>query len=100
MTPSKPIRKLAVLALAAGLVGCAANEPKRAGEAGNQAHETGNEAQERAVTQWLDQQRSGESAGSRPTLGGPELQRIYDRYLESFTHPIPDQFQVENTTER
>lgn len=93
MSPSTPIRKLTVLALAAGLIGCAGNEPRRAQQPDHQA-------QERAVTQWLDQQRSGESAGSRPTLGGPELQRIYDRYLESFTHPIPERFQVETTTER
>ncbi|TVP53340.1 MAG: DUF3613 domain-containing protein [Halomonadaceae bacterium] len=48
------------------------------------------------VTQWLDLQRSGEQAGSTPYTGGDEMTRTYDRYLDSFIHPIPDEFSFDD----
>ncbi len=43
----------------------------------------------------LEMQRSGEkSVETRPMLKDV-ADRTYERYLESFTHPIPDQFERE-----
>ncbi|APX92853.1 hypothetical protein BWR19_07870 [Halomonas sp. 1513] len=41
----------------------------------------------------LDAQRSGRHASANPqNLSGAAQQRIYRRYLESFSHPIPDTY--------
>lgn len=40
--------------------------------------------------QWLELQRSGKAAGPAQRLSGPAQARIYQRYLEAFTHPIPE----------
>ena len=48
---------------------------------------------------WLDLQAGGTqaSAAERPVTG--ELaERVYQRYLDSFTHPIPEQFSRESFT--
>ncbi|WP_295718816.1 DUF3613 domain-containing protein [uncultured Halovibrio sp.] len=74
-------------------MGCASSRSERTKESSVQEQQ-----RQATVSQWLEKQRSGEVAGSQPTLGGAEMQRIYERYLESFTHPIPDQFEVENAT--
>lgn len=43
----------------------------------------------------LAKQRQGESSvESRPMLKDT-VERSYERYLESFTHPIPDQYERE-----
>ncbi|MCK5768774.1 DUF3613 domain-containing protein [Algiphilus sp.] len=44
--------------------------------------------------QWLDLQVSGETA-SRPPSGmdGEVAQRVWERYLKSFTHDIPESFE-------
>jgi hypothetical protein len=42
---------------------------------------------------WLELQRSGRSAAPERSLPGPVASRIYDRYLNSFEHPVPDQFE-------
>ncbi len=42
---------------------------------------------------WLQLQESGAMAGSRYTLPGQAATLIYQRYLRSFTHPIPLEFE-------
>lgn len=39
---------------------------------------------------WLDMQRSGKSAAPAQRLSSAAEARVYARYLESFTHPIPE----------
>ena len=46
----------------------------------------------RATRQWLQTQGSGEQASTnRPTLSGPALRRVHDRYLRTFEVDIPQQ---------
>jgi len=45
---------------------------------------------------WLDLQRSGRAAAPDRPIPGPVASRIYKRYLESFEHPIPAQFDRES----
>lgn len=46
----------------------------------------------RATRQWLQTQGSGEQASAnRPTLSGPALRRVHDRYLRTFEVDIPQQ---------
>ncbi len=42
---------------------------------------------------WLQLQESGAMAGSRYTLPGQAATLIYQRYLGSFAHPIPPEFE-------
>lgn len=46
---------------------------------------------------WLQLQRSGQEASTteRP-MPGEVAERVYQRYLESFTHPIPSTFERED----
>jgi hypothetical protein len=40
---------------------------------------------------WLELQSSGAAASTtRQTVSGPVADAIYQRYVESFTHPIPE----------
>lgn len=42
---------------------------------------------------WLDLQSSGHAASSHPqTISGPVAAKIYQRYQDSFTHPVPEYF--------
>ncbi|MBE0437126.1 MAG: DUF3613 domain-containing protein [Methylomicrobium sp.] len=42
---------------------------------------------------WLELQRSGRAASStRQTVSGPVAHEIHKRYVESFTHKIPEHF--------
>ena len=46
-----------------------------------------------SVRRLLDLQRSGEQASeNRQYVSGAEMQRIYQRYLDSFEHPVPELF--------
>ena len=43
--------------------------------------------------QWLELQRSGSQASVHPEgISADVSESIYQRYLKSFTHPIPDSF--------
>lgn len=45
---------------------------------------------EPATMIWLELQRSGSQASKhQQTLAGPVMQKVYDRYKESFSRPIP-----------
>ncbi len=42
---------------------------------------------------WLDFQSSGAAASSHPqTISGPVAAKIYQRYQDSFTYPVPEYF--------
>jgi hypothetical protein len=43
-----------------------------------------------ATREWLELQRSGKAAGPAQRLSAPAEARAYARYLEAFTHPIPE----------
>ncbi len=46
---------------------------------------------------WVDMQVAGtQSVSESPALPGPIASKIYDRYANSFAHPIPDRFEREN----
>ncbi|MGZ4957618.1 MAG: DUF3613 domain-containing protein [Methylomonas sp.] len=45
---------------------------------------------------WLQLQESGAMAGSRYKLPGQAATLIYQRYLGSFSYPIPEHFEVED----
>lgn len=53
-----------------------------------------------ATRAWLELQTSGHAASQveRP-MSGPVAERAYKRYLDSFTHPIPERFERESFTE-
>lgn len=40
--------------------------------------------------EWMELQRSGKAAGPSQRLSGAAESRVYARYLENFTHPIPE----------
>lgn len=43
--------------------------------------------------QWLELQKNGHAASPhQQTLPGPAAAQIYERYLNSFSHPIPEYF--------
>ncbi|HEU0197174.1 MAG TPA: DUF3613 domain-containing protein [Nevskiaceae bacterium] len=51
------------------------------------------DASGRLTQSWINLQESGSEAANDPqTLPGPIASEIYDRYLKSFTHPIPEHF--------
>lgn len=53
------------------------------------AYEIGSEAR-----QWLDMQREGTHASPQAqTLPGPVMDQVYQRYIRSFGHPIPDLYE-------
>jgi uncharacterized protein involved in copper resistance len=49
-----------------------------------------------ATRAWLDRQARGDQASpvAQP-LPGPAMERVYERYLKNFTHPIPEHFERE-----
>lgn len=50
-----------------------------------------------ATRAWLDRQRSGVDESRNPHgLTAPEEHRARTRYLESFTHPIPPLFELDD----
>ena len=46
---------------------------------------------------YLDRQRSGEESSNAHGLTPPAERRARKRYLKSFEHPIPDQFESDET---
>jgi hypothetical protein len=42
---------------------------------------------------WLELQRSGQAASPQAQpLSGPAMERVHQRYLKSFEHPLPPYF--------
>lgn len=53
------------------------------------AYEVGSQTQ-----QWLNMQREGSHASPQAqTLPGPVMDQVYQRYIKSFGHPIPDLYE-------
>ena len=49
---------------------------------------------ESPVKAWLELQSSGEAASSQPQpLSGAVMDRVQERYLKNFTHPVPPYFE-------
>jgi len=49
---------------------------------------------ESPVKAWLELQSSGRAASPQPQpFSGPVMNRAHERYLESFTHPVPPYFE-------
>jgi len=49
-----------------------------------------------ATRLWLERQAQGSQASTKAQpLSGPAMERVYQRYLKSFTHPIPDRLENE-----
>ncbi|CAH1746296.1 conserved exported protein of unknown function [Thauera humireducens] len=50
-----------------------------------------------AARQWLALQRSGAQASPHPQpLSGEVQQKIHERYVQSFSHPIPERLKQES----
>ena len=44
--------------------------------------------------QWLSMQREGTQASQQAqTLPGPVMDQVYQRYIKSFGHPIPERYE-------
>ena len=71
-------------------VQCASAEPGRASAASPAAAEFG--AQTR---NWLELQRSGQAAAPPRSVSGAVASRAYQRYLDSFGHPLPAFFELD-----
>lgn len=43
-----------------------------------------------ATHAWLEMQRSGQAASQQPQpLSGPAMDKVHERYLKGFEHPLP-----------
>jgi hypothetical protein len=50
-----------------------------------------------ATREWLELQRSNRAASSQAqTLSGPALDKIHQRYIDSFARPIPESYDHAN----
>jgi hypothetical protein len=59
-------------------------------ESGNETPDTEKPEAQPAVKAWLDLQSSGEARSKQPQpLSGPAMERVHERYLKNFTHPVP-----------
>lgn len=45
-----------------------------------------------ATRGWLEMQRSGAQAAVSPRQPGAVATRVYQRYLETFDHPVPESY--------
>src|SRR5437870_11826352 len=55
------------------------------------------EARGRETRAWLDQQKSPTAQAPVRGLQGEAADRVYQRYLQSFTRPIPERFERDRT---
>ncbi|HEU4707773.1 MAG TPA: DUF3613 domain-containing protein [Methylophilaceae bacterium] len=84
-----PIRQVVIcglmLGLLAGLAPLASAEERVRADSGAEKTQ-----QQSPVKSWLELQSSGKAASSQPQpLSGPAMDRVHERYLKSFSHPIP-----------
>jgi hypothetical protein len=53
-----------------------------------------------ATRAWLDLQSSGQEASKKPQpLSGEVLDKIHERYIDSFSKPIPEHYEHESFTD-
>lgn len=56
---------------------------------------------EPATHAWLEMQRSGQAASQQPQpLSGPAMDKVHERYLKGFEHPLPIFFEYAETIAR
>jgi len=74
----------------ASTVSAANTTAGESGSGGNgPAYEAGSQTR-----QWLDMQREGTQASQQAqTLPGPVMDQVYQRYIKSFGHPIPERYE-------
>jgi hypothetical protein len=94
----KPIAVLILAvsaALWAGVVAAADATPESSPEsAPTAAQASPSQAFGSDTRAWLEMQRSNAQASSTSeALPGPVMQKIYQRYVDSFARPIPDKFE-------
>jgi hypothetical protein len=70
-------------------IGCSLSATATEKEAGSDKNEKA--ALGTRTSQWLDIQREGRAAGNMLTIPGAEAGPSYQRYMDSFAKPIPDQ---------
>lgn len=75
------------------LIGCSLSATAAEKEAGSDKNEK--TAVGTRTSQWLDIQREGRAAGNLLTIPGAEAGPSYQRYMDSFAKPIPDQLLTE-----
>lgn len=64
------------------------------------AESTARQAMGTDARQWVDLQISGEAAERSPDgMPGEIAERVWQRYVESFSHPIPEKFEREGFVE-
>lgn len=60
----------------------------------DEATSVGGKEPQTTVKSWLELQSSGQAASPQAQpLTGPVMDRTHERYLESFTHPVPLYFE-------
>lgn len=107
MMPSTRAR-LSLLALIAGLsvLPASAQETDASAKASeglaSNAHPTRTKAEAGVESRrWLQAQGSREQASAtQPTLSGPVMRRVHERYLKSFEQPIPEKLADDRPTSR
>ena len=86
----------AALVLSVGLFGVASMALAQSGPT-PQNSQTADQRVGQQTQSWLEMQTSGALASdAERDMAGPVAQRVYQRYLDSFTHPIPAQFPRES----
>ena len=71
------------------LIGCSFSATAAEKEGGSDKNEK--TAVGTRTSQWLEIQREGRAAGNMLTIPGAEAGPSYQRYMDSFAKPIPDQ---------
>lgn len=62
-------------------------------------NDTADKNHDSITADWLELQRSGKEASQdKQTLSGPVMQNIYERYTNSFKHPIPAEYKEKNAS--
>lgn len=65
-----------------------------ADEPAPEADKTAPAARELPTERWLEMQRSGQAASPQAQpLSGPAMERVHQRYLKGFEHPLPQYFE-------
>lgn len=91
------MNRITLLTLACMLVATTAHGENPAAEQPTSAEQTPSSTATRA---WLDLQSSGQEASKQPQpLSGEVLDKIHDRYIDSFGKPIPEHYEHESFTD-
>lgn len=62
------------------------------------AAQPNSEAVGKVTSNWLTQQAQGQQASAnKQEMAGTTAKNVYQRYQDSFTHPVPDKFSAEDS---